>query len=354
MTVAELVVRDNQLRALALFPHVGHTVAVICRDNLTLVLLVSPLVTVTLVCRGASMISQQAWVHEAFEDLFDRLVDGRKITPARVADVLARLMVASPAWPSQSELAQGSMLLMPSVIAADSVSRAVTALENLAMVSKHDYYNPGRDAPYQPIQLGSEKWAAIGIKIERPEASTVMVHILATELDGQPIDMPPAAALYSKEPRGVLNVQLSLGAEFPAMLSRIVEEVSTQEPLRNRLILGVGIDVAGHVSDDSVIAGTLIADDKPLDLAYHVSEHLSSLRERLVDARYVHRRTPFPVLVDNDLHILGALETYQPRFADRDWVVAAVFDDGVGSAPIVGGQVYGRPRNVGRDRPSPD
>ena len=49
---------------------------------------------------------------------------------------------------------------------------------------------------------------------------------------------------------------------------------------------------------------------------------------------------PLPVVVDNDLNVLGVHETYRPRSPERNIAVVAVFDDGVGSALIVDGRVY--------------
>ena len=47
-----------------------------------------------------------------------------------------------------------------------------------------------------------------------------------------------------------------------------------------------------------------------------------------------------PVYVDNDVNVLGVLQTYRPDFPELDLAVIGVFDDGVGSALILGGLVY--------------
>lgn len=289
------------------------------------------------------------WDHEVFDDLLDRLVEGHRVGKPRVADVLLRLLVARSgpivanapdAWPSQSEIARGDMLGIPFELPQDAVSRAVSALGGVDLVHQHDPV-PGRPGrPYRPVELGGKRWAMLGVKLICDEHQRAeRAHILATGLDGQPI------VLSEDRPDELeqLTVELSLVGQdnIAKILGDRIEQLCELGELRDRLILGVGVEVAGHTFDgdvDGAMAGQ--PGTLGLDLGRRLSRRLDALTSRLLDAKVIKGPHPFPVLVDNDLHALGVLETYQPRYTEFDWLVAAVFDNGIGSAPIIGGRVY--------------
>jgi predicted NBD/HSP70 family sugar kinase len=278
------------------------------------------------------------WAHETFHDLLDEMVRGHKIAKPRLADVLIRLLVG-PGRPSQSEIAKGTMLLMPSEIAQDTVSRAIAALCSAELVHAHPPVSDRPGRPYTPLQLGSPQWAMIGVKIIYDDRNRAQkAHILVTELDGTPI--PLTGSLQSELKQLTDEVPLIDRPDVVEAIGTRIEEICEQDELRERRILGVGIDVAGHVCDGVVIDGSLVGQADPIPLGKRLSERLDKLGQRMVAAGVIKEPHPFPVMVDNDLHVLGVLEIYQPRFAEMDWMVAGVFDAGVGSAPLIGGRVY--------------
>lgn len=282
------------------------------------------------------------WAHETFDDLLETIVKGHRIAKPRLADVLIRLLVAASSErprPSQSEIASGEMLLMRWPIAQDAVSRATTALAAVELVQQLEAVadRPGR--PYTPLELGGAGWAMVGVKILSGAGGRAeRAHILVTGLDGRAI--PLSGNRQSVLTELTEEVALADEVDIADAIGARIEQICEVEALRERLILGVGVDVPGHVFDGVVIDGTLAGQPDPIPLGKQLSRRLSKLGQRLVDAELLTAPRPFPVMVDNDLHVLGVLETYQPRFAEFDWMVAAVFTTGIGSAQIIGGRVY--------------
>lgn len=280
------------------------------------------------------------WAHEAFEEVYKHLEAG-KISRDRLADVLTRLMIASPARPPQTEIAHGRLLprvaqgrIMPSLpaLSADSVSRAVTALTSMKLITQHKAKadRPGR--PYTPLQLGSNRWAMVGVKIGHRQGHVCEFNVLVTGLDGIPLELPP---LYQTEDKPYF-VEPDADEDLIESLARVIEDMCDLPAVRHRYILGIGVEVAGHVFEGEVIDSSL-SGIMP-DLGPRLSRRLSGLVDRL--NRLTGRNHPLPVVVDNDVNVLAVLETYDPRSPEQDLAVIAVFEDGIGSALIVNGNVY--------------
>lgn len=275
------------------------------------------------------------WVHQAFDDVLATLeASGRgKVSRERMADVLTRLMVAAPRTPSQAEIGQGDMLLLPYRIAADSVSRAIAALagESIALVTQHRSKadRPGR--PYTPLQLGSPQWAMVGVKIGHKAEHPVSLNVAVTDLDGRPID------LVGRGDNQPYIREIDENDDLVERLAEVIEELCSLPPLRRRYILGVGIEVPGHVFEGEVIDASH-ASMRKVALGLELSQRLEGLARRL--NRLTGRTAPLPVIVDNEVNVLAVIQTYRPEFPERDLAVVAVFDDGIGSALILDGRVY--------------
>jgi predicted NBD/HSP70 family sugar kinase len=331
--------------------------------------------------------------HRAYDALLTAAEIG-KVSRERIADVLIRMMVAAPKMPSQSEIAQGEMLLMPSGVAADSVSRAVAGLRGLGMLADA----PGtvgdrrRGRPMNRLRLNQHDWAMIGAKIEHVDAETVAVHVLVTGLDAVPLEIRG----YQSSENPYTRTMSSTG-DYLILLADMIEELHAQPPVDGMTLLGVGVDIAGHVNAGRIIAATIPAGGadrvgRPAppgphaqDVTHGQGEDPPSFSERLgarldhladplnerIDAAGAPRgedrggqdrggqdrggadgggadgggepgagRVPLPVILDNDTNMLAVLETYVPRFPDRDLVLVSVFPEGIGSALVVEGRVY--------------
>lgn len=273
------------------------------------------------------------WHHQAFDDILGTL-EARKVGRRRIADVVTRLMIASPAHPSQSEIAEGRGMAVPCRIPADSVSRATAALSAMKLVTQHRSRadRPGR--PYTPLQLGSPRWALVGIKIGHQQGRPVTINALVTGLDCIPLKLPG----YQSEDQPY-NKDISEGDDLVVALGEVIEELCDLPAVRNRAILGIGIELAGHVFEGTVIEASHNS-MRGVQLGRQLSNRLDRLADRFEDSRITRTHQPLPVIVDNDVNVLAVLESYKPRFPERDLAVVAVFYDGIGSGLIVDGRVY--------------
>lgn len=293
-----------------------------------------------------------ASVHLAFEKLLSNLEYGSKITRDRVADVLGRLLTAAPyLHPSQTEVASGHsqgrpFIPVPYQVAADAVSRVITALRgegrlpnNLPsprFITVHDALadRPGR--PYRPLSLGSPEWAMVGVKVGHRAGHVCELFVLVTGLDGTPIEIPGFQGADQPHHRGGLEKKEP--DEVADEIASAVREICHTPEVADRRILGVGVEVAGHVFEGEVIDSSLTR-MFGVDLGQQISRRLDTDLARRLDP-VLGGHYPLPVVVDNDLNVLAVLETYKPRSPERNVGMVAVFDDGVGSAIISDGRVY--------------
>lgn len=279
------------------------------------------------------MPDEVSWHHQAFDDILSTL-EARKVGRRRIADVVTRLMIVSPAHPSQSEIAEGRGMAVPYRIPADSVSRATAALSAMNFVTQHRSRadRPGR--PYTPLQLGSPRWALVGIKVGHQQGRAVTINALVTGLDCTPLKLPG----YQSEDQPYIK-DISEGDDLVDALGEVIEELCDLPAVRHRAILGIGIELSGHVFEGTVIEASHNS-MRGVQLGQQLSNRLDRLADRFEDRRFTRTHQRLPVIVDNDVNLLAVLESYKPRFPDRDLAVVAVFDDGIGSGLIVNGRVY--------------
>ena len=81
---------------------------------------------------------------------------------------------------------------VPYVVPPDAVSRTVAALkaDGVELITER---RPRRDRPgrpYTPLELGSKKWAMIGVKFGHRGGVVTELSVLVTGLDGTPLDLP--------------------------------------------------------------------------------------------------------------------------------------------------------------------
>ena len=279
------------------------------------------------------------WQHLAFDDILARLEKTRKISRQRIADVVTRLMIASPKTPAQTAIAQGLDLAVPSEIPPDSVSRAVAALSSMKLVTPLDTRadRPGR--PYTPLQLGSIRWAMVGVKVGHQLGRVVTLTALVTGLDGIPVNLPGYQSEHHPYTRNIPEGDINDADDLVEALADLIEELCDLPQVRQRVILGVGLELAGHVFE-GVVVSTSLTYLHNVHLGERLSERLNRLAERFDTRQITPIHRPLPVIIDNDVNVLAVLETYRPRYPERDIAVVAVFEEGVGGGLVLDGRVY--------------
>ncbi len=244
---------------------------------------------------------------------FDALLDPGRLKKfgvgrATVADVLARIVMAAPDGVPQVDIATGTTLPGLAELPQGSVSRASGLLLSLGLLTREHrrVERPGR--PIIPLRLGPE-WALVGVKIRHRGGRPTEVAGVLAPLDGTRRD----------EDKQV-SVDVSGSEDHEALVETIADVVKKLMKGDNRNVLGVGVELGGHVHQGSVIVVPCSADD-----SFPLGEKLSSA----LSGR--------PTVVENDVNARAVLEIWRKdpdshklRFPQRHFAVVAVLDEGVG------------------------
>jgi predicted NBD/HSP70 family sugar kinase len=209
--------------------------------------------------------------------------------------------------PGLAELPQGS------------VSRAASLLLQLGLLTEENrrVERPGR--PIIPLRLGSQ-WILVGVSIRHHGGRPVEVAGVVTTLDG---------ALQDRSEKEELS-----GSEDHEVLVKIVGDV-VQRLIKDeqRSVLGVGVELGGHVHQGTVICvPSSAANVWPVfPLGEMLSKELSGL----------------PTVVENDVNARAVREIWKKdpdsrelRFPQPHFAVVAVLDEGVGGALVIDRKIY--------------
>lgn len=285
-------------------------------------------------------------IHAAFETHLKKLVESSKSGVSRnaLASVLTRVMVAAPSEIARADIAKGDMLGRPTQLNPGVVSKAVYALVEEGFLTE-DELRPDNDKRYgRPIKrltLGSDRFGVMGIKV-------VHANGRPTELAGviMKLRLGPEDALVEEQlvlPEGVTFSSIAHHIrDFAADLMARLKKVDGPLPNGPREILCAGVEVAGHVHDGHLIGATHVGlpPEEDFDLMTPLHELLG-----------------VPVVIDNDVNVLGVRELYRTTYKERDLALVAVFNDGVGATLIIDGHVYrgghGMAAEPGHQRISP-
>jgi ROK family len=169
-----------------------------------------------------------------------------------------------------------------------------------------------------PLRLGLG-WVLIGVKIRHRGGRPTEVAGVVAPLDGT----------RSGEERQV-SIDLSGTEDHDALVRTIANVVRELTKGEHRKVLGVGVELGGHVHQGRVIVVPSSADDS-FPLGEQVSKALSGQ----------------PTVVENDVNARAVLEIWRKdphshrlRFPQRHFAVVAVFDEGVGGALVIDRRVY--------------
>jgi predicted NBD/HSP70 family sugar kinase len=263
-----------------------------------------------------------------YDDLLKLMEAESKVSRNVLARVLVRVMISAPRNVARADIAKGTMLPKPSTLNQSAVSKAVATLERHKLITQFDSFSDDQRAgrPIIPVRLGGRKWAVMGIKVIHDAASQpaglygVLTDLrVDKELDVlAELESPlPEATTFAALPKHIKQLHDDL-------LAKLEEE---------RQLFGVGVELACHVHEGVVIGPTLMGGqpDERADLLGPLQQELTGTQDgNLVSV---------PVVIDNDVDVLGVRQTYRP-YAERNVVVLAVLNDGVGGSLIIDGHVY--------------
>jgi hypothetical protein len=251
---------------------------------------------------------------------FDDVVNPRTLKEfgvgrGTVADVLARIVMAAPDGVPQVDIASGIALPGLAEIPQGSVSRASGLLLSLGLLAKEErrVERPGR--PIIPLRLGTE-WILAGVKVRHRGGRPAEVAVVVARLDGGKEDRRTVAL------RGKVD-----HATLVRTITRIVQKLTSGE---DRKLLGIGIELGGHIHQGNVIVVRSPA-EHTFRLAEQVSKALSGQ----------------PTVVENDVNARAVSEIWKKdpqlnklRFPQQHFAVVAVFDEAVGASLVIDRRVY--------------
>jgi predicted NBD/HSP70 family sugar kinase len=214
------------------------------------------------------------------------------------------------------------MLRGPSApLSPGSVSKAVKALEASQLITKAEQ-SPARTIgrPIQPLRLGSERWATLGIR-PKPDSDPRVLEGSVVGLDGQIFQgfTPPPTAPFDT------SDQASMERDIAKFARNLEQAWKQQAPGEDRQVFGLGLEFAGHVHDSTVVELTH-SNLKQRD--WPVADRVSALLAGL------------PVVADNDVNMVAMIEALRDRYLEREIAIISIFGEGVGGALIINGNVY--------------
>lgn len=256
--------------------------------------------------------------HAMYDQVLREMEDASNVSRAVLARVLVRVMISAPRDIARADIAKGTMLRRPSPLNQSAVSKAVKCLVERGLITEDgarpDEERAGR--PIKPLRLGSNSWALMGIAVVHQNDRPVKLVGVVTDMRVDK-DLDPLAQLETPLPEGVT---------FQTVAGHIktLHDDLLKQLVKPRELFGVGVELASHVHEGSVIGATHVglSNEDSFDL-------LTPLQELLT----------VPVVIDNDVNVLAVRQTYRP-LAEQHVSVVAVLNDGVGASLIIDGHVY--------------
>jgi predicted NBD/HSP70 family sugar kinase len=260
------------------------------------------------------------------------------VSSATVAEIFARVVMAAPLHVPQADIAEGIITqrdtrgggggvaqgdVSPGLakLPQGSVSRAAGLLVELGLLAREEpqAIRPGR--PIVPLTLGPD-WALIGVRIDSRGGRPVEVSAVLASLDGTRIE------------KGPLTADLSETAGSEALVKTIADLLHQLTRGQRHKILGIGVEMGGHVHEGRVIPVTSSESG-----GFPLSDRLAkALRGKLAGK---------PVVIENEVHARAAWQIWaKDRESEKlsiptpHFAVVAVFEDDIGGALVIDRKVY--------------
>jgi predicted NBD/HSP70 family sugar kinase len=245
-------------------------------------------------------------VYARFDELLNELTAATGLSKEVLGEVLSRVMIAAPKAVPRVDIAVGTMLSQATVSKA---TKALIETAHLLTAELPRADRPGR--PVVPLALDQETWGIVGVHVHHCHGRPAGLTAVLTDL---------RSAVLAKD-----HVDLEAGSGAAALVEEVAllaGKLRSSEAGANREILGLGIEIGGHVHAGQVIESTN-AGLARVDVSAPLAGKLG-----------------LPVVVENDVNAIAVWETYTHRYHERDAAVVVVFDEGVGGGLIVDGHVY--------------
>jgi predicted NBD/HSP70 family sugar kinase len=255
-------------------------------------------------------------------------VSGSGISHEMLGKVLYRVALAPEPVP-RSEISKGSMIPYAPVLASGTVTKAADVLIRHGLLSELDTRRGQVGPPTRPLALGGPGWAMVGIHVDQQHDGPDKLTGVICGLDRKPLVGPeplevPKDDEDKHDPRGLAQGIRELTEKLLAEAAGLPGRSERQR------LLGVGVELGGHVYRGKVIDSTHAQWSQPVNLGEALTEELSKSPEL----------EGVPVIVENDVNALAIHRFYEHSFKGPDVALVAVFRQGVGGALILDGRMY--------------
>jgi predicted NBD/HSP70 family sugar kinase len=275
-------------------------------------------------------------MHSRWTELLQSMaggVSGSGISHEMLGKVLYRVALAKEPAP-RSEISKGSMTPYAPVLASGTVSKAADVLIRGGLLTELGQRRGQVGPPSRPLTLGGPGWAVVGIHVDLPRSGPDRLTGVICGLDRNVLAGPELLEVSkdledSKDDdkhdlRGLAQGIRKLSESLLAQAAGLPDRSPRQQ------LLGVGVELGGHVFRGTVIDSAHAHWSQPVDLGEALTEELSKSPE--LDG--------VPVIVENDVNALAIHRYYERSFEGLDTALVAVFQQGVGGALILDGRMY--------------
>lgn len=206
-------------------------------------------------------------------------------------------------------------------LSAGTVSKAVEKLIASGLVRGVQSSSSGRGRPSMGLRLADDGYVCLGVRLSDKGGRVSELSGTISTLDGR--------ALFFSEPVRVTPVGPRGGPDLVDQVEDFVRAtLLRQVELLDRSVLGLGLELGGHIQDGIVRRST---NDPSLD-GLELGPELG-------------RRFPFPVVVENDVTALAVLEHLFAgitgrRDAGQALAVVGVFHEGIGAGVVSAAGVW--------------
>jgi predicted NBD/HSP70 family sugar kinase len=208
-------------------------------------------------------------------------------------------------------------------LSAPTISKGLVVLERAGLTTEHGF-RPSGGRPLGYLKLNNASMRIIGILVSDAHTDAVTLQGAVTDLSGSRVEAPPVRSVLLPKPDAAPEREDVL---VRSLIDYAAEIAAALDP--RHLLLGVGIQIGGHVRDGVLVTSPNLQLDDVL------------LRDRLTAELDV------PVFIENDITALTVrdhlYETSSLQAAGRrleSYAVVSVLDSGIGAGLSLDGKVW--------------